>query len=331
MVACGPELWRSHDAVRRHLVHEGLVEEPEEELLAEQSAHRDIDPRLIEMAVPHRRDEQLRRSLAPELVDPGIHGFDDPLARGEVLDTPRPRREVGAEDVLVGDQPPIRTDHPVEPEAVAQQPGQDAAVEAERDLLVLRAHRHSVVRHDLAHPVREGREERLQVQLELPTGIDLLAPIGEVGVLAVQLRAAAGEVFDHRRDRLGPKGLPLEPADVGSAELSRQCGVLTEGLKLTRPARLGRQVDLRVQSRAQANRQVLAAGNVPELLNELGVAGRCDRNAESRVLRGPLEVVAPSGHLPGRRRGTEEVEVRHVPDRQIVGRGRQSEGGVTLR
>lgn len=111
------------------------------------------------------------------------------------------------------------------------------------------------------------------MQFELAAGGDLLAAVIEVGLLPVLLRSAAGEVLRHGADRSGAEARALEAADVRGAQLARQVGILAEGLQLPRPARLGREVDLRVQGDADADGGVLAAGDVGEPLDEVGVGG----------------------------------------------------------
>ena len=95
--------------------------------------------------------------------------------------------------------------------------------EAEADLLVLGADRHAVVRHHLRRPGRDGGQERLQVVVEPAARIDLLTAVREVRVLAVLLRAAAGEVLGHRGDRVRAEPVALEAADVGGDQ-SRRSG-----------------------------------------------------------------------------------------------------------
>ena len=51
--------------------------------------------------------------------------------------------------------------------------------------------------------------------------VDLLAAVGEVRVLPVLLRPAAGEVLGHRRDRVRPQAFALEAADVGADQVGR--------------------------------------------------------------------------------------------------------------
>src|SRR5204863_6307252 len=99
----------------------------------------------------------------------------------------------------------------------------DVAVEAEADLLdAVDADRLAVVGHDRRRPRVEGGREGLEVVLEVAARIDLLLAVGEVGVLAVALRAAAGEVLRHARDRRGAELVALEAADVGRGLAGRE-------------------------------------------------------------------------------------------------------------
>ena len=233
-------------------------------------------------------------------------------------------------------------------------------LKAEADLLVLRADGHAVVRHDLARAGLERRLEGLQVQLELAARVHLLAAVREVGVLAAELRAAAGEVLRHGRDRVGAELAALEAADVRGAEPARELDVLAEGGELTRPARLGREVDLGVQGDADADGRVLLARDVAEPLDERLVADgreaerlgprreRAGEHARERVVAvrvagvgrdrdgdaGPgaggelLQPVVPLGHRARRRRRLQDVEVVHEPAGDVLGVRRQAEPGV---
>ena len=97
-------------------------------------------------------------------------------------------------------------------ELIAQEIGDDALVEAEADFLPLGADRHAVVGHHLAGAGTEGDFEGFQVEGELVARIDLLAAVGEVRVLAIFLRSAAGEVLGHAGDAGG-----AEPGVLGHA------------------------------------------------------------------------------------------------------------------
>ena len=80
----------------------------------------------------------------------------------------------------------------------------------------------AVVGHDLGRAGREGRLEGDQVVVEVVAGVDLLLAVGEVRVLAVLLRAAAGEVLGHAGDAVRAERLALEAADVGCDQLRRR-------------------------------------------------------------------------------------------------------------
>ena len=234
-------------------------------------------------------------------------------------------------------------------------------VEPEADLFVLGADRLAVVRHHLAGAGRDRFFERLQVQLELSAGIDLVAPVAPVRVFTVLLRTAAGEVLRHGRDRTDAERLTLEATDVGGGKATGQLGILTERRGLTRPARLGREVDLRVQCDTQTHRRVLLPCDVGEALDELLVAdcGETDRlgplregtghdrgprvvaeriarirrerhrDAEARRRGGPLQCVVPFGELTGLGGGSHDAEVRHVPAVNVITGGRR-EGGFAV-
>ncbi len=109
--------------------------------------------------------------------------------------------------------------------------------------------------------------------------VDLFLAVREVRVLAVLLRAAAGEVLDHGGDAVRAEALALEAADVRPDEFGGEGGVGAEGAELPGPAGLGGEVDLRVQGDPQADGQVLLAGDVGEAVHQFGVAdgGQADR------------------------------------------------------
>jgi hypothetical protein len=132
--------------------------------------------------------------------------------------------------------------------------------------------------------------------------IDLLAAVGEVRVLAVLLRAAAGEVLAHRGDGLRPQLLALQPADVGEGEPFGDLDVLAVGAPGAGPARVGGQVDLRVQAEGDADGAVLAAHGVREALGEFRVVEGAEAERLGPLREGPrgqagAEVVAE--RMPG--------------------------------
>ena len=109
---------------------------------------------------------------------------------------------------------------------------------------------------------------------ETPTGIDLLAPVGEVRVLAVLLRAAAGEVLARARHAARTERIPLEALEIRDSELRHEVGVLAERAGLARPARLGREVERRVQRGPDADGDVLLPRDVGEASHRVRVAQR---------------------------------------------------------
>ena len=165
----------------------------------------------------HQVEQDLHALLPAELVGACVDDELHATVRVEVLHAPRAGREHLVADVVVVHQLPVRDDHAVVPELLAQQAGDDLAVVAEADLLDLLAvdlepDRHAVVGHDRRGSRIDDGRERLEVVREPATWVDLFAAVGEVGVLAVLLRAAAGEVLARARDaaraELRPAGTP---------------------------------------------------------------------------------------------------------------------------
>ena len=160
---------------------------------------------------------------------------------------------------------PIGADHAVEAVAPPQETGDHVAVVAEADFFVRCSDRAPVVRHDLRRPGLERRFEDAQVVLEPVAGIDLILAVGEMRILPVALRPAAGEVLGHARDGFGPELVALETADVRGQEASGELRVLAEGVHAPRPPRLGGQIGHRVQRDVDADSPVLAPRYVAEL------------------------------------------------------------------
>ena len=210
--------------------------------------------------------------FAAELVDAGVDGFQDAFLGREVFCTPGAGREPIAHDRRIGDDSPVAAHDAIEAEVFPEKAGDDRLVEPEADLLVFGADRHAVIRHDLPGSCRKGGFEWPQVQIELPSGVDLLPAVGEMRVLATLLRATAGEVLGHGGHRAGTELATLHSPDEGGAETAGEFGVFTEGGQNTRPPRFRSQVDLRAEGHPEADRGVPLAGDVGELLDEFIVA-----------------------------------------------------------
>ena len=73
----------------------------------------------------------------------------------------------------------------------------------------------AVIGHDLRRAGLEGGLEGDQVIVEIVARVDLLFAVGEMRVLAVFLRTAAGEVLGHAGHAVRAERLALEAADVG--------------------------------------------------------------------------------------------------------------------
>ncbi len=355
------EIGPAHRLLGQVRVHVRVLEEAERELLAQQAAHGRVDPGLGDAARADQLHDDLGALLAAELVAAGLQGAGRPLGRAQVLQAPGAGRVRLPEDRGVVEQAPVGAHDAVEAELLPEQAGDHALVEAEADLLPVRADRLAVVRHHLRASGGDGRLERLQVVLAHAARVDLLLAVREVRVLAVLLRAAAGEVLDHRGDRAGPERGALQAAYVGAYELGGQAGVGAEGAGLAGPAGLGRQVDLGVQGDAEADGEVLAADGVGEPVDEPGVAdggqaqgfgpggegagveggadvvgegvarvgGQGDRDAQAGGGGHLLDGVLPAGHLAGAV-GAQQVEVGEEAVLDQLGRGEGQHRAVGL-
>ena len=107
--------------------------------------------------------------------------------------------------------------------------------------------------------------------LEPIAGVDLLAAVGEVGVLSVALRPAAGKVLGHGGDAVGSDPLALQAGDIGPDQPGGEVWVLSEGGVAAGPAGLCGEVDLGVQGHPQPHRQVLPSDRVGEAGDEVGI------------------------------------------------------------
>ena len=210
-----------------------------------------------------------------------------------MLDAPGTRGPDDAVEHRIGEQPPVGADDAVEAVSLAEQPGDHAVVEPEADLLVLGPDGHPVVRHHLGGAGLDRGRERDEVVVEVAAGIDLLAAVREVRVLAVELWPAAGEVLRHAGNALGPERLELHAAEVGGDQARDDVGILAERPGRAAPAWLGRQIRRGVEGQPDADGEVLLSHDVGELAHEARIAGRSQpdrvgplREARARHARG---------------------------------------------
>ena len=354
------------DPLRGVFVDVGIVEQAELELHQQDAPHRRIQALLGDGSRAHEVQQQVHALLAAELVDAGIEQHAHAPRRVEVLDTPRAGGEHLVADVVVVDELPVGDHDAAEAELLPQQVGDDLPVVGEPDLVdrppvALEADRHAVVRHHPRRAAADSLAERREVVLEHPARVVLLAAVREVRVLAVALGSAAGEVLRRARDRLRPERVALEALQIRGRDLRYALGVVAERLRLASPAGLGRQVDLRVQRRTDADGAVLLPGDVGEGADDLEVVegseahrlrplregpGRegdpgvldervarvgADRHGDAvrRLLGQPLQVVAPAGAGPCGR-DVVHVEVAHplAEDHRRGRRLRDRSGGL---
>ncbi|GJD03055.1 hypothetical protein ColKHC_11880 [Colletotrichum higginsianum] len=344
VVAEAGEVVVADDAGGGLRVDEGVVEEAEEELLAQEAPDGDVEPLLRHVALLDELDDELDALLAAELVDAGVEDAGGALELRQALDPPRAGGHVLAADHRVRDQAPVGDDDALEAELLPQEAGDDLLVEGEADGVVLGADGARVVRHHLPRAGRDRRLEGDEVVVEVVAGIRLVLAVGEVGVLAVLHRTAAGEVLGDGRHAVGAQLFTLEALDVLDEELAGEVGVLAPGVAQAGPPRLGGEVDLRVQRGPDADGDVLLAGDLGELPDQVrvpqggeaeglgplgedagaeagadvlgeavaGVRRQGDGDAEAGVEGALLDEVDELGDLPRVDDVADEVEVRHV-------------------
>ena len=212
----------------------------------------------------------------------------------------------------VGDQRPVRADDAVEAVALAQEAGDHVAVEAEADLLRSRPDRPAVVGHDLRRPGVERRLEGQQVVLEHASRVDLVLAVREVRIFSVLLRAAAGKVLRHARDRRGPECVSLEPADVGGDEPAGQLRVLSEGVHDPGPPRLGREICHRMKRDVDPDGAVLAGARCRRTPHDAFVAKGSKPIGSGQWKNPPPDQLGP---IPTKLwRGSDEI-VTGIPSR----------------
>ena len=274
-VAGRPEVGTAADLLGRVGIDVWVVEESQAELVAQDAPRGLVDARFRDAPFLDELDEQLGQLLAAELVAAGVENAGQPVCRVELFDAPGlglPGRSVGHRQV--GDETPVGAHDAVEAEAAAEQAGDHLPVEAEPDGLELGADRTSVVGHDLRRSGGKGGLERLQVVFEAPAGVHLILAVGEMGILAVGLRAAARKMLEHAGDARRAELLALEAADVRGRQATDQLEVLAERAADACPARLGGHIGHRMQGDVDADGAVLLAGDLAEAAHELLVARR---------------------------------------------------------
>jgi hypothetical protein len=241
-----------------------------------------------------------------------------------------------------------------------QKPGDDILIEAEADFFEGQPKRPAVIRHDLGCPGLESGFKWNQMVVEVVARINLVFAVRKVRVFAILLRAAAREVLGHAGDAVRAKDVALKPFDVGENQPGGSFGVFSKRAVDARPTGLGGQVGHRVESGANADRQVFLPGDIAKLFRQRLVPGRGQadglrpfgkrvggnargrvlaegmarvgrdghRNAQPRALGHLLEAIVPFGHLPWR------CDVVHIeviyppPGDELVSRHRVERAGL---
>ncbi len=200
---------------------------------------------------------------------------------------------------------------PSKPSCSRSRSGDDLLVEAESHFFPFGFDRHTVVGHHLAGAGADGDFERFQVQRECAAGIDLLAPVGKMRILAVFLRTAAGKMLGHAAYAGGTDRLTLETANIGLGQIADDLDILTEGAGDAPPTRFGGKIGLRMQRNPDTDRQVFLPGDIRELASELRIAHS-----------GQPDGIRPAGKGIGRTGGADRIGSGAVP--WIAGEGERN-------
>ena len=251
----------------------GLVEDPELHLGAQQARDR-----LIDLGRRH--------ALGGGRV-PGLHLVEQrrvAFAFGHLQVDARVQRlapggaQIGDDVVLaleLGDAEVVRHDEAAEAPLAAQDAAQQPAVGVRGDAVDLVVARHDAGDRRLAHHRLDRREEDLAQHVHrVVAGRGVASPLG---------RAVRGEVLGGRRDvrgvdrRVGAAA-SLKAAHRRDAHAADQIGVLAVGLFDAPPARVARDVDHRRQHVLHAARARLARGDGEDLLDQVGIEGRRQRD-----------------------------------------------------
>ena len=282
-------------------------------------------PILCHSTIFQQRQQQGRVALTTQLIDAGGEQARHSPGGVEVLDAPRTGRERLSEHHGVMHEPEVAEDHAVEPELVAQEVGDEGAVEGEADLfngvaVAGEADRHPVVRHDRCGTGGDRCAERHQVILEPATRIDLLAAVGEVRIFAVELRTAAGEVLDGCRNAVAADLRALQSLEEGGEQSRGQHGIGAEALRLTRPTGVRGEVHLRMQRHPDAHRPVVVAHDAGEGSDQIGIVERAERD-RLRPLRDAIRTVGRAHVLQervARVAGEDDRQPRSVRGRDLL-------------
>ncbi len=185
------EVASSHRHCGGVLVDVGVIEQAEPELHGEDAAGRLVDARLGDGGPAPRGRAGCRRTPRHRTGRRRPRGMSSMRPCGSRCSTPQARAgSTWSPTWLSLNELPVGDDDAVVAQLLAEQPGHDLLVVAEADRLDLHAvddevDRHAVVGHDPGGPASMIGGNGLRWSANRPPGLDLLAPVGEVRVLAV--------------------------------------------------------------------------------------------------------------------------------------------------
>ena len=177
-----------------------IVEKPEDELLPQEPAHREVNALLGDPALSTSCNDEFGTRLAAELVAAGIQ--DHLYPRQLIQDAPRPRP--GPASAGPGWWRPSRVPSRCRrcrrtPASPRNRSVMIPLLKAKATSSYSSAHRHPVVGHDLSGACGDGRAKWFQVVFEVIARIYLFPAVREMRILTVLLRPATGKMLRHRR------------------------------------------------------------------------------------------------------------------------------------
>ena len=221
---------------------------------------------------------------------------------------------------------PVGADHTVEPVPVAQELADDIFTVAVAGILSRRidSGRYGIIGHDRggrACPAVEAEGafyEGPEMVGEIAARIHGIFAIIEMCVATAFFGAAGGPVFDHGVDALATPSVTrpfrgLEAVHIGPGHVGIQVGILTESTDETVPARFGGKVDLRAESRCDAQGPVFFRSDVSETADE----GRIEGGRQSQRSGPEGDLAAGTGVVFGRH-GRLVAGIRAVVGRNAV-------------
>ena len=258
-------------------IHVRVLEQTEQELLAEQPCDRLIDARLGHAAARDEAEDFRVGAEARQHVHPCVDRRDELVLLRPAFHAPRSGRARRADDAGVG----VHVAR--EAELAAQEIGHDAFRERHAHVvgLVALAHRNAVVGHDRRGACVDGGLERAHVVVEPSRGIHLVPAEVVMRVATALLGAGTREVLDRDGHAVGAEPRALQPRHHRADDVDGQIGVFRERLVIPIPAGFGGEVGHVAVEPADADGSQFLANGGCKLGHEVEIA----RGRESRFFR----------------------------------------------